>query len=72
MAAEYNQIKTLIYLLESSHNLEVNSRNCRQETVLHVAAMKGFIEMISYLLTKGADIEAADSSNNTPLIAATK
>ena len=72
MAAELNRIKTLIYLMQSSHNFDVNTRNCHQETILHIAAKKGYIEMISYLLTQGADIEASDSENLTPLLAATK
>jgi ankyrin repeat protein len=72
MCAEHNRIKSLIYLMESKHQFQVNQTNIVGDTVLHVASRKGYTQMVSYLLTIGGDIEAANNDGETPLIAATK
>ena len=34
--------------------------NNKQESILHLASVKGFIDIVSYLLTIGANVDASD------------
>jgi len=37
------------------------------ETVLHIAARGGLLNIVQYLISKGADVNTLDRYNNTPL-----
>jgi ankyrin repeat protein len=52
-----------------AHGADINARNYFQETALHYAAKKGNLNMIIYLIDRGAEINVADTAGNTPLTA---
>lgn len=56
MCVEHNRVKPLIYLIESKHEYQINQTNICGDTVLHLASRKGYTQLVSYLLTIGADI----------------
>ena len=72
MCVEHNRMKPLIYLIQSKHNYDISQTNISGDTILHHACSRGHIQMVSYLLTLGANIEAANNDGETPLIAAAK
>ncbi|KAF3931369.1 Ankyrin-2 [Dactylellina cionopaga] len=47
--------------------LGIDKRNNRGESALHLAASKGYVEMVELLLVKGADGSAGNSENQTAL-----
>ncbi|KAF9190197.1 hypothetical protein BGZ51_008827 [Haplosporangium sp. Z 767] len=49
---------------------EVNQEKGVQETLLHVAARTGCLELVSYFISKGAPLDSLDSEGRTPLHAA--
>ena len=59
-------------MISSSHHFDVNEGNNKQETVLHLAAAKGFTDIVSYLITIDSEIDSVDSEGRTPLIIATE
>lgn len=72
MCVEHNRIKALIYLIESKHNYNINLPNSSGDTILHQACSKGYTQIVSYLLTLGADKSLANNEGYTPLLVATK
>ena len=46
---------------------EINVKNSSGRTPLHLAALKGNITIVEYLLTKGAEINVKDNRGYTPL-----
>ncbi|MBN1552604.1 ankyrin repeat domain-containing protein [bacterium] len=60
---ELQQIRSLIEKDPSA----INRTDNRSRTPLHIAAEKGQIDVVAYLIEKGADLEAADFHRNTPL-----
>ena len=71
MCVEHNRLKALVYLMSSETVYDVNEENFRKETILHLAAYKGYRDIVAYLLTIKADMEAKNSEGQTPLILAT-
>jgi ankyrin repeat protein len=62
------EVKRLVEL-----GADVNERKGRfYDTALHVAAGKGSLDVVAYLLSKGADVNARDESGLTPLHAAAR
>lgn len=57
-------------LLDRGASIHEASENGR--TALHIAAEDGDMNMVKLLLSRGADIKAVDSSNNTPADVAAK
>ena len=55
-------------LLELGANIDV--RNYKGKTALHCAAKAGFLKVINLLIAKGATVDAADNSGETPLFEA--
>ncbi|XP_065680493.1 ankyrin-1-like [Hydra vulgaris] len=53
-------------------NAIVESKNLLKETPLHRAAMFNRVEIIDYLLSKGAQIDCRDKDNETPLLMAVR
>lgn len=72
MCVEHNRIKPLIYLLEGKYKYNVNETNHQGSTILHQAAMRGHLQIVSYLLTLGADIGLKNNNGDTPLLLAVR
>ena len=51
-----------------STNTDVNIKDALGRTPLHVAAEKGFAEIVLFLVENGAAVNVADTNGNTPLI----
>jgi len=61
----------IAYLQHNSRILNVNSElNNFQWRPLHLAAFKGNMELVQYLLLEGADVNATNGSGFTPLMLA--
>jgi ankyrin repeat protein len=52
------------YLIEELH-VDVNARDHEGNTALHHAAARGDVEMIQYLVSKGADVKAVNREGKT-------
>ena len=63
---KYEDIDRLKELIEEDPDL-VNARSSADRTPLHTAARRGFIEAVELLIDKGADLEAKDYREWTPL-----
>ena len=69
-AAEAGNTSRLISTLEYVRN--INFADDQKETALHKAAARGYTDTVELLLSKGALIEAINSSSDTPLILAAR
>lgn len=56
MCVDHNRIKPLVYFMESNNNYNINEGNYRQETILHLAALKGYVDIVAFLLSLGANL----------------
>ncbi len=65
-ALKYEDFDRLKELIEGEPDL-VNCRSSAQRTPLHTAARRGFVDAVRYLLQRGADTEAKDYRDWTPL-----
>ena len=67
----FDTLKEIIDVFEETHEASLkkllNDNDKDGETVLHIACKMADVEMIQYLLKKGADLEAQDKTGNTPL-----
>ncbi len=53
-------------LVENDSQL-LNARNSHQSTPLHTAVDAGYVEIVNYLIGKGADVNSTNRSEQTPL-----
>ena len=67
-AVKDNHIVTVKALLDAG--ADVNDRDTFGESLLHLAAVRGYKEMSSMLIAGGADVDARDDRGLTPLHAA--
>ena len=67
-AVKENHMITVKALLAAG--ADVNTRDKFGETLLHMAAVRGYKEMSSMLITKGAEVNSRDERGLTPLHAA--
>jgi len=65
-AIKTNNLAKVTALLDSNAAF-VNSKDNAGNTPLHQAAISGSMEIAEYLLLKGADLNAANAQQNTPL-----
>ncbi|KAL0490929.1 hypothetical protein AKO1_009802 [Acrasis kona] len=65
--ASEGDVDGIINLLESTPALDVNASDYDGRTALHLACSEGHIEVVKYLLNKGANVHATDRWNNTSL-----
>lgn len=66
-AINLNYKDVIIHLLDN-HKFNVNTKHLLEHTLLHDASSSGRLEIMKVLLDRGADIEAKDAFNNTPLL----
>lgn len=69
-AVKHNQIDVVRYLVEDQRYV-VDLTDCQHSTPLHVAAMEGHIDIVKYLITKGANVNHVSRLGDTALILAT-
>jgi ankyrin repeat protein len=48
------------------HGADVNAQRCNYETPLHLASLRGSLELSNLLIGHGADIDAQDDEGRTP------
>jgi cytohesin len=53
-----------------SHGADLEARGYEKRTPLHQAAMRGRMEVVEFLLSQGASVNAVDSRGQTPLLIA--
>ena len=58
------------YLIENGANIE--AKDCREETPLHLASSYGKTEVVKYLVSKGANKNAKNNDGKTPYDVARK
>jgi hypothetical protein len=59
-------------LFETHPNIDVNSRDYDGRTALHLSTEEGHKDIVSFLLSHGAQVDTVDRFNNTPLRGALK
>ena len=69
-ATENGDITIVKYLVEQI-NMDVNTKGYNDRTPLHIACQEGYSHIVEYLISNGANINAADSDGWTPLHIAT-
>ncbi|CAH1241133.1 ASB12 [Branchiostoma lanceolatum] len=71
-AAETGDLDGLRQLVESDMNGQIDSKNHLGCTPLRLAAAKGHVDCVQYLVSHGAGLEVADIKSQTPLYAAVR
>ena len=51
-----------------SANIDVNLKDALGRTPLHIAAKKGYADVVMFLVESGAEVNITDTGGNTPLI----
>ncbi len=54
-------------MLLTIEKVDVAAKGIHEKTLLHLAAEKGYTDIVNTLLRKGADVNAKDYFGNTPL-----
>jgi hypothetical protein len=49
-----------------THGADVNAQRYNHQTPLHLASLRGYLELSQLLIGHGADIEAQDDQGRTP------
>ena len=62
-----DEISTNIARKLLEHGADVNSKTKDGDTLLHLAAIRGYYSLLCELLKNGADVNAKDSTHKTPL-----
>ena len=65
MAVETGKVKSVELCLK--HGAQVNAQRTTMMTPLHIAAMKGDLEIVKMLCRSGADKHIKDNEKQTPL-----
>ncbi|UYV70657.1 hypothetical protein LAZ67_8000182 [Cordylochernes scorpioides] len=67
LAVEIGHLAIVKALLEHPQRIDVNTRGEGKFTLLHIASQEGFIEIVKYLVLKGADVHARNRSGSKPI-----
>ncbi|XP_059488485.1 uncharacterized protein LOC132204174 isoform X2 [Neocloeon triangulifer] len=67
LASLKGKLDTVKYLLLGLNGFSVEKKGRNGKTALHWAAQKGHIAVAKFLLSKGADVNALNNDNDTPL-----
>ena len=70
-ALELNNSEIVHFLVEEA-GADVNAYNYKVQTPLHIASYYGNMDLVEYLVEKGAEIDAADEDSMTPLLFASQ
>ena len=62
LQGRYDEAKSLFFT-----DLDVNQQDVDKNTALHVAASMGSVDMIEYLIARGADTTLRNRDGNTPI-----
>ena len=65
LAVETGKVKSVELCIE--HGAHINGQSATLMTSLHIAAMKGDLEIVKILCKKGADLHTKDNEKQTPL-----
>ena len=65
--AAYNGHREAVKLLLDRKACEVDCRSKHRMTPLHIACMRGNLELSTFLINRGADVLAIDGHSNTVL-----
>ncbi|XP_078661898.1 ankyrin repeat and SOCS box protein 1-like [Branchiostoma floridae x Branchiostoma belcheri] len=71
-AAETGDLESLRQLVEGDMKGQIDSKNHLGCTPLRLAAAKGHVDCVQYLVSQGAGLEVADIKSQTPLYAAVR
>eukprot|EP00736_Rhodelphis_marinus_P008001 Rmarinus@m.3149 len=71
-AAAKGDIAQLENLLKTSADFDVNIGDANNRLPIHVAASRGLVETVGWLLSQGANADSADAYGNTPLMDAVR
>lgn len=66
-AVNSDQVDLIELLLRRFSGIDLNSVNYKGQTALHAAAIYGRVDIIRFLISKGADADAVDEKGWTPL-----
>ncbi|RUS76171.1 hypothetical protein EGW08_016083 [Elysia chlorotica] len=73
MAAEENKLEVLQKLLsETKVKMLIDESDCYDNSPLHIAAQKGYLDIVQCLLKNGADLDNKNEEEETPLHLAAK
>lgn len=70
LACEKGNIQIIKLLMNSKIPIDIKAKLLDGKTCLHIAAMKGDLEIAKFLVKSGADCLALDNENHTPLMTA--
>ncbi|WP_425386679.1 ankyrin repeat domain-containing protein [Wolbachia endosymbiont (group A) of Barypeithes pellucidus] len=65
--AAQNGHEGVVKVLLTIEKVDVAAKGIHEKTLLHLAAEKGYTDIVNTLLRKGADVNAKDYFGNTPL-----
>lgn len=66
IAVERRRAKIVLFLLRVPNAMEIEAKDIKGRTPLHVSCQNGLNEITSILLDHGADIDSLDNGGNTP------
>ncbi|UYV70654.1 hypothetical protein LAZ67_8000179 [Cordylochernes scorpioides] len=67
LAVRIGHLAIVKALLEHPQRIDVNTRGEGEFTLLHIASQEDFIEIVKYLVLKGADVHARNSAGSKPI-----
>ena len=67
LLGHYRILKLLLDIKLDQSSAQVDSRNAQLLTSLHIVCTEGHVECATFLLSRGANVDAVDFDNRTPL-----